>query len=274
MNDFSRSDYDKVFFDSIKDGSLSSAKIIVPKIIDVFQPKNVIDVGCGTGSWLSVFEAAGIDIFGVDGGSIDESQLLIPRDKYVSMDVSSDIHFDRTFDIALCLEVAEHLPPEKSEKFIGFLASLAPIVIFSAAIPGQGGTNHINEQWPIYWIELFSAHSFDVLDIFRTIFWDNQDIEPWYRQNLFAFVSKKYPHFSHNHPASGQISALVHPEIFSRRVDSIITEKDSIITEKDSIITEKDSIIANCNAHLDYIAHSFSWKVTKPLRYLKRLTRL
>jgi hypothetical protein len=67
------------------------------------------------------------------------------------------------------------------------------VVIFGAAIPGQGGTGHINEQWPEYWIDKFSDNGFDVFDIFRKEVRANDEVAPWYAQNCFLFIQKDDP---------------------------------------------------------------------------------
>jgi SAM-dependent methyltransferase len=64
---------------------------------------------------------------------------------------------DGEFDLSYCFEVAEHLPPPLGDRLVRFLAETAPLVVFTAAPPGQGGVGHINEQPKSYWIERFEA---------------------------------------------------------------------------------------------------------------------
>ena len=63
-------------------------------------------------------------------------------------DLAQPLQIDRRFDLALSLEVAEHLPPECGSEFVQTLTDLSSVILFSAAIPFQGGTDHLNEQWP------------------------------------------------------------------------------------------------------------------------------
>jgi hypothetical protein len=150
---------------------------------------SVVDVGCGVATWLRVFEEHGVsDVTGFDGEYVDPNLIEINATNFYAMDLSSPPEWGRTFDLAVSLEVAEHLPAGAADKFVSFLASLAPSVLFSAAIPGQGGRNHVNEQWPDYWVKRFQKHGFVVLDVIREAIWNNENVEPWYAQNTFLFI--------------------------------------------------------------------------------------
>lgn len=171
--------------------SLQSAKIIVPIVMSLVHPRSVVDVGCGSGAWLSVFRENGVDrILGLDGDHVDPSWLTIPRESFRPMDLSGPIHLDDKFDLAVCLEVAEHLPPKYANSLVQSLVALAPIILFSAAIPFQGGVHHVNEQWPEYWHDFFAQNGFQALDVIRKQVWKNSDVAYWYRQNTFLFVQK------------------------------------------------------------------------------------
>ena len=124
--------------------------------------KSVVDVGCGDGSWLFVLQEdyGKDDILGIDGPWIHEDQLNIPKECFLRAPLDESLPIDRKFDMAISLEVAEHLPEARAEGFVEDLTRLAPLVLFSAAVPGQGGTNHVNEQWQDYWIALFGARGF------------------------------------------------------------------------------------------------------------------
>jgi SAM-dependent methyltransferase len=188
-----KSYYSKDFFCEQKKGSLKSAKEVVPLVIDLIKPKSVIDVGCGIGAWLSVFREYGIsDIFGIDGEWVDKSLLLIPEDKFLVFDLKKPLQINRKFDLVISLEVAEHLPKEFAETFIDSLAKLGDVILFSAAIPFQGGTHHLNEQWPDYWAEKFFKRGFFVVDCIRKKIWKNENVDFWYAQNILLFVKKEY----------------------------------------------------------------------------------
>jgi hypothetical protein len=95
------------------------------------------------------------------------------------------------YDLAVCLEVAEHLPESSAADLVRALTAFAPVVLFSAAVPGQGGVGHINEQWPAYWKGLFEQHGFYRRDPIRPRIWTNERVHWWYRQNIFLFASRQ-----------------------------------------------------------------------------------
>jgi hypothetical protein len=182
--------YDRSFFAGQAIGSLRSAHHVVPLVLSLVRPASVVDVGCGLGTWLKVFQDKGIqDIVGIDGDYVDLSLSLLSPQQFVSMDLTRPTSLDRNFDLAVSLEVAEHLPPECAEIFVRFLCSLAPAILFSAAIPFQGGTGHINEQWPEYWALKFYDFGYQVLDPIRPKIWWNHEVEWWYCQNTLLFVT-------------------------------------------------------------------------------------
>ena len=185
----SKAPYTSVFFDTIRGGSKRSAQTVVPIVLQMLQPKSVVDVGCGDGTWLSVFRELGVsDVVGLDGDYVDRRQLQIPQDQFSAKDLSSPFDLPRTFDLAMSLEVAEHLPPQSAVCFVDSLTQLAPLVLFSAAIPLQGGTQHLNEQWPDYWAALFRARDYMPIDCIRGRIWGSEQVEWYYAQNLLLFA--------------------------------------------------------------------------------------
>ncbi len=185
--------YDKAFFNRQVEGSLQSASLVIPELINQLHPKSVVDVGCGVGGWLQAFKLNGVvKVKGIDGDYVDRSQLLISKNEFKSANLSQPhkIIFKEKFDLALSLEVAEHLPESVAKDFVVLLTRLSPVIIFSAAIPFQGGTSHVNEQWQSYWVELFEGQGYQVIDWLRPKIWDTE-AEWWYAQNMLTFVQKK-----------------------------------------------------------------------------------
>jgi teichuronic acid biosynthesis glycosyltransferase TuaH len=182
--------YSARFYEGIDAGSNRSAAVVVPLVQSVVRPSSVVDVGCGSGTWLAAFKDVGVtDVLGMDGGSPGPDALRIDPSELVTVDLSQPLDVGRTFDLAISLEVAEHLQGSRSASFVEDLCRLAPVVLFSAAVPGQGGTEHVAERWPSYWIDLFAGHGYQVIDRIRPSIWTNPDVEPWYAQNTFLFAS-------------------------------------------------------------------------------------
>ena len=213
--------YDKDFFDGLAGGALRSAQEVVPVVLDLIPARTCIDVGCARGEWLSVFKEHGLDVAGCDGRYIDRKSLLIPEKSFTAVDLNQPLEFDQAFDLCISLEVAEHLTPEAAPGFIRSLVCLAPCVLFSAAVPDQGGTGHLNEQWPEYWASLFQKHGYVWLDPFRLKIWNNPKVAWWYRQNLFLFCSGR---FLNERPDLAEFKAsatdlrMVHPEVLQRAI--------------------------------------------------------
>ena len=128
------------------------------------------------------------EILGLDGSWVDHDLLVIPRACFKQVDLSrSVIKLPQRYDLAISLEVAEHLPPDRAGEFVSSLTKLSDYVLFSAAIPFQGGSNHVNEQWQHYWVELFCAMDYVVHDFIRPKIWNDSQIPFWYRQNILLF---------------------------------------------------------------------------------------
>ena len=181
--------YDAAFYADQADGSLRSARVIAPIVRDLVQPASVLDVGCGLGTWLAAFAELGVtDFLGIDGDYVDRAKLKIPADRFRAVNLAEPPALGRTFDLAVCLEVAEHLPEKSSPKLVKLLTESAPVVLFSAAIPAQAGTDHINERSPAFWRGLFAERDYVRLDPVRPRVLRDRRVEWWYQQNTFLFV--------------------------------------------------------------------------------------
>lgn len=212
--------YTAKFYSNQKSGSLSSAEKIIPFLLQLFHPSSVIDVGCGIGTWGRVLLNNHIKKYlGLDGAYIRKYDLVIPPELFIAHDLEKPISRFGRYDMALCAEVAEHLSPARSSSFITDLCRLSNVVVFSAAIPYQGGTKHTNEHWQSYWVNLFAKKHYSCLDIIRPRYWSDTSVDFWYRQNLFVFVKqnnlRKYSQ-ARKLSSKNQIPAdLVHPELFT-----------------------------------------------------------
>lgn len=216
--------YDENFYSTCAGESLGSARVVLPFVRQLLQPGSVVDVGCGIGTWLSVMRELGVtDVLGIDGDYVSPAMLRIPDDCFLPFDLTQPLQLERKFELAMSLEVAEHLPPECAETFVTSLTELAPVVLFSAAVPNQGGTNHVNEQWPDYWARLFRKRGFIAVDCLRLRFWDDEQVAYYYAQNSFLYVRADSladcPQLAREiQYADTSPPALVHPRLLQARV--------------------------------------------------------
>ena len=189
--------YNKSFFDRITFSSEYSAEKVISLIqqkIPHYSFKSILDVGCGTGVWLNKWKESPdcSDVLGVDGDYLDKNKLQISQSEFKSYNLKDPFHFDQKFDLAQSLEVAEHLPKNSAEKFVKSLVAHSPVILFSAAVPGQGGSHHINEQPLSYWYSLFKEHDYIGVDIIRPYIKNDTNISFWYRYNIIVYVSRQF----------------------------------------------------------------------------------
>ena len=173
------------------DNNKETAGELATLLIHLFHPRSVVDVGCGLGYFVSAFQHQGLDeVLGVDGSWAEKDpgfQLKEPG-LFKAARLDHPLHLEKKYDLALCLEVAEHLDPVVAPVLVQSLVDASPLIVFSAAIPGQGGEHHVNEQWIGYWGKFFSAHGYKMHDLLRPIIWNNTKMRWWYRQNMFLFA--------------------------------------------------------------------------------------
>jgi SAM-dependent methyltransferase len=209
--------------------NFKAANEVVPFVLQLLCPKSIVDIGCGIGTWLKVFEDNGIiDVLGIDGNYVDISLLKIDKSKFVDFDLEKLYNSNKKFDLAISLEVAEHLSIDSADVFIKTITNLSDTVIFSAAIPNQGGQNHINEQEPKYWIEKFENEGYKLFDVLRPIFWDNNSVDSWYKQNMLLFTKNKNYHIKLDSLESFAGKYLVHPVLSKEKDDNLIHYKNQL----------------------------------------------
>jgi SAM-dependent methyltransferase len=213
-----------------------SAHKVLHLLFETYKPRSVLDVGCGLGTWLSVARELGAEtVCGIEGDWLDLKQLRIEQEYVTVRDLELPFNLNRSFDLVISLEVAEHLSPAAASSFIASLIAHGDVILFSAAIPHQGGHNHINEQLPSYWANIFAGYDFIPLDFIRGRIWDDSEILLWIRQNILLFVRRetavKNPAFSEYIVDSAPLS-IVHPDWFierSKKLDQLSMEHNKIM---------------------------------------------
>jgi SAM-dependent methyltransferase len=214
--------YTPAFYTAQRPDSELTAEIILGLLFPMLgTPRSVCDVGCGTGCWLKVAKELGaVSVQGFDGQWAGNS-LVIPKNRFHECDLNTLVREqyppNSRFDLALCLETAEHLEPESAGPLVQWLTSSADVVLFSAAVPGQGGTGHVNEQWQDYWVKLFEQRRFGWTDVIRPKIWEDNRIPFWYRQNTLVFTRWNTAPESLENAFSGGIATIVHPELYMRK---------------------------------------------------------
>jgi SAM-dependent methyltransferase len=282
-----RQTYDRAFYAAQICGSARSARFVVPLLLDVCTDvHSVVDVGCGAGVWLARFKEAGVErVLGMDGGSAaDNNQLEISPEEFLAANLERELPTPSRFDLCICLETAEHLSPAAAPALISSLCRLSDVIVFSAALPGQGGTHNLNERWPSYWASLFATHGYHPLDRVRANIWHDARIEWWYRQNIILFVNLEGFERIRNPDArsADQSSSpldIVHPECFSifksealdRAAGALQTKILELSAANSALVGENGALKAQADSYLDQlnlVVHSTSWKITYPLRWI------
>jgi SAM-dependent methyltransferase len=200
--------YDENFYYYINRGAMDSARVVIPTLLSVLQTPvtSVLDVGCGAGAWLTVWKSHADTVLGLDGNYVRPQQLLVSPEEFQPTDLSAAFDLNRPFGLVQSLEVAEHLPASSSAGFVQSLCRHSDFVLFSAAPPGQGGENHINEQPYEFWRELFRQQGYEMYDPVRRALLANKSVKPWYRYNTFLYVSNR-------------LSAEISPALSAHRVE-------------------------------------------------------
>lgn len=246
MHKTSKERYTENFYKAMKKGdctianNFSSSKIIAPLVNSYLQINKIIDFGCGLGIWLNAFislhKNSGERLLatGIDGDWVPMGQLEISRREFQKVDLNSGFSLDlkQKYDLAICLEVAEHLDKIWADNLVRQLTLASDVVLFSAAIPGQGGEHHVNEQWQSYWIHKFQNKGYICLDIIRPQIWTHKKVMYCYQQNIFMFVNEST---LQNYPLLAQayqkqlffIPDIVHPHCY-QAVPSGSAELDEI----------------------------------------------
>jgi SAM-dependent methyltransferase len=184
--------YDVRFFDYVDSGAVQSARILVATLGEVLSPTSVLDIGCGRGAWLMAWKEHGVrTVMGLDGAYVDPEMLYVDPVEFSPVDLSVPFDLGRTFDLVQCLEVGEHIRRDSAADLVLSATKHGNVVMFSAAVPGQGGTQHINEQPLEFWRDLFGARGYVPYDYLRPRLHGDVRVEPWYRWNTVLYANQE-----------------------------------------------------------------------------------
>jgi len=192
--------YSDEFYKYQQDRSYMSAIEYAKHLHNYLSIDSIIDIGCGRGAWIKAFchefdikkpteDAMGIDGPWNYGKDLAEEFNFLPY----NLDECQNLPLNRRFDLAISLELAEHLSPRSSQSLVDALCKLSDVIIFSAATRNQAGVGHINEKYPSHWASIFLSNGFAPYDLFRPALWGNINIAPWYLQNAFVYVKNGSP---------------------------------------------------------------------------------
>lgn len=264
--------YGEAFFAGIEEGARRSAEILAPLLVELFEPQSIVDVGGGGGRWGAALLASGVpDVLTIDGPWVPAAARAVPPDRFLEHDLRTPLRLDRTFDLALCLEAAEHLPAAAAGELVRALTEAAPVVVFSAALPGQGGEGHVNEQPPSYWASLFAARDYVCFADLRRRLWNNPGVEVWYRQNLLCFVRRSAadrwrPVLGRSVEQSDGVLDIAHPELLERHKrngDQLRTYAQRLEDEAEVLRRELADVrlrLEQRQAELDAILRTRVWR--------------
>lgn len=208
--------YPAGFYDNRRAHTAHAARRVLTALPAALPRGRIADIGCGTGTWLASALADGAEsAFGIEGDWVTPAMLDDARIVFAPQDLEQRFA-GPPVDLALSLEVAEHLSPERAESFVADLVALAPAVLFSAAIPGQGGVGHRNEQWQSWWASQFARHGYLAHDVVRPAIWTDEDIPAWYRQNAVLYLAPRLAARLGLTVTSPALLDRVHPAFWSR----------------------------------------------------------
>jgi len=124
--------------------NMRSPQSILEIIFKFYKPKTAVDIGCALCCWTEILQKFGVKVTAVDGEWYDKESVKI-ADKFICQNLNNGVlHLDKV-DLAVCLEVAEHVEKIHAKDLVETLTEASDVILFSAAIPKQGGQGHVNE---------------------------------------------------------------------------------------------------------------------------------
>lgn len=213
--------YSPNFFAHLAQGKASYKKILRP-LIEALRPQSVVDFGAGAGTWLAAAKDLGVErVLGIDGPWSQGRHRLVEENEFREVNLEDALPNVGRFDLAISLEVLEHITPAAGERAVQWLCDRADVVLFSAAVPGQGGVHHINEAWQSAWARQFAAQGLLAFDIVRPAVWREPDIPWWYRQNAVVYARPELGARFGWQASDPAALDVVHPEMYGPRMAAL-----------------------------------------------------
>lgn len=156
---------DEIYSDSFyekrrQDPWRSEANHVGNVLYRMFEPQSVIDFGCAVGSHLEPFYKRGVEVQGVEAHEAAIENAVIPQEHILQHDLREPFEVSKKYDLAISIEVAEHIPERFSDTFVSTISKSSNTIVLTAAQPGQGGDHHVNEQPKSYWVQKFEKRGF------------------------------------------------------------------------------------------------------------------
>lgn len=157
--------YNKWTYDMFHRLAVETAPAVVSSVLRRYPDVlSVVDLGAGTGAHVAEFRKQGLTCVGYEYSPIARQiavqRLGVELRPFNLADPESFAGDGVRYDLAMSLEVGEHLPADLGDTLVEACVKSAPLVLFSAAVPGQGGQGHVNEQPRSYWIERFEDRGY------------------------------------------------------------------------------------------------------------------
>ncbi len=201
----------------------ASARAVMARVIGLTGARSVVDIGSGTGAWSRACREVGVpEVVGVDGAYVAAEHRVHPT-SFIERDLAEPLDLGRSFGLVICVDVAEDLPPDRGPGLVADITGLAPVVLFAAAVPGQTGTEHVNEQWSEYWVARFDAEGWTCRDAIRPWVRTNEDVAWQLRQSLFLAVAPSVEQAYTSFPRLAAVRPEVPVEYLVRPAGEVMT---------------------------------------------------
>lgn len=246
-----KSPYSPGFFAGNARSSMPSAVPILQLLRDLYSPTSIVDIGCGSGAWLTAAEEVGFTVLrGYDGPWADPTRYTSPNIDFTPVDLEhADLEHDRRYDLAMSVEVAEHLSAARADFIVDALCNASDVVLFSAAVPYQGGVHHIHEKPQTFWKAKFNDRGYQAFDIIRPAVWDNDEIKWWFRQNALLYVKEGAAVLDADklRAMEDHIWDLVHPAALAHRTKTSRQQIQALRTERDDLARKVERLERQLN---------------------------